>query len=89
MNERFDMVSKAGYELTEFLSKPWIAKNLLHFTNEEIEDLKDERDHPEKYGFGEPEEEEEGEESEGDFGGDFGGFGGGGFGLVGTRSADA
>lgn len=77
MNERFDMVSKAGYELTDFLSKPWIAKNLLHLTNEEIEDLKEEREHPERYGFGEIEEETEGGESE-----EFeGGFGGGGFGT--------
>ena len=79
MNERFDMVSKVGYELTDFFSKSWVAKNLLNLTSEEIEDLRDEREHPEKYGFGEPvEEAEEGEM--GEEGGDFG-FGGGGFGT--------
>jgi hypothetical protein len=64
MSERFDMVTKAGYELTEFLSKPWVAKNLLNLTDGEIEEIKDQRDHPEKYGFGEPVVEEEGEEGE-------------------------
>ena len=74
LNEKFDIVSKAGYEITDFYSKYWIAKNILHLSDEELEELKDQREHPDKYGFGEPKEEETEEESE------FGGFAGRSFG---------
>ena len=95
LDARFDIVSKAGFEVKDFLSMPWIAKNILHFSEEELDELKDQRLHPEKYGFGT--EETEGEEGMGggfggDFGGDFGGgFGGGGmsFGNEGFGGSEA
>lgn len=71
MEKRFDMVSNSGFEIQEFLSKPWVAKNLFNFSDAEIEELRDQRLHPEKYGFAPEDQKEEKEEGEDEFGGSF------------------
>ena len=71
MQTRFDIITNMGYNVSDFVSKPWVAKNILKFTDEEIDENKIQRLHPEAYGF---ELDEEGDTGEG--GGSFGGSGG-------------
>ena len=40
-----------GDNLSEFFSKPYIAKNIFGFTEDDIKTMSEERLHPEKYGF--------------------------------------
>lgn len=56
MQARFDIVNNMGLNVPDFLSKPYIAKNILKLTDEEIRDLAEERAHPERYGFTDSEE---------------------------------
>lgn len=77
IEKKFDVMSRVDEKVMAHISMPWISKNIMGFTEEEIEQLRNEREHPEKYGFEAP---KEGEESAAG-----GGFGssptGGGFGA--------
>lgn len=85
MQTRFDIVTNMGYNVSDFVSKPWVAKNILKLTEEDIKDLKIERQNPSSFGF--EDSMEEGEERS--MGGSFGGgsfspgIGDGGFGMEG------
>lgn len=77
MQARFDIISNMGLNVADFVSKPWVAKNILKQTDEEIIQLAKERKNPGAYGF--TDESKEGAEAAPGAGGG-GGFGGGGFG---------
>lgn len=91
MQTRFDIITNMGFNVADFVSKPWVAKNILKFSDEEIEELKLQRKNPERYGF---EKTEEATTDEGFMpsggGGSFGGGmspgpSGGGFGMEGEE----
>lgn len=75
IEKKIDVMSRIDEKAMAHISMPWISKNIMGFTVEEIEQLRDERAHPEKYGFESTEKEEESPEE------GFGGGLGGGFGV--------
>lgn len=76
MQTRFDIITNMGFNVSDFVSKPWVAKNILKFSDEEIEEMKIQRAHPERFGFEKTEAEATTDEGFMPSGGGFGSGGG-------------
>mgnify|MGYP001767819265 CR=1 FL=1 len=55
---RLDVAAKVTGEIKGYVSDPWIAKEIMGQTDEEMRDLAEQRKNPEKYGFTKPKEGE-------------------------------
>lgn len=57
---KLDVAAKVSQEIREYVSKPWVSREIFGHTDEEIRELAYERDNPEKFGYSKDEEAAEG-----------------------------